>query len=75
MQAVWNHPQLRALKRIIDTDTPEGSIESFKPPGNNSSFEPNLGPVPALGEHTEEILADLGFEANEIKRFQENGVV
>lgn len=75
MPAVWDHPQLHALNRFIDTETPGGTVKSFKPPGNNSDYEPNLGPVPALGEHTEEILTDLGFDTNEIKRFQENEVV
>ena len=75
MPQVWNHPQLHALNRLIDTETPQGTVKSFKPPGNNSSYEPSLGPVPALGEHTEDILADLGFDASEIKRFQENEVV
>lgn len=75
MPAVWNHPQLLALKRQIETDTPQGTIKSFKPPGNNSSFEPSLGPVPALGEHTNQILTDLGFAASEIEQFQENEVV
>jgi len=75
MPEVWDHPQLHALNRLIDTDTPQGTVKSFKPPGNNSSYEPSLGPVPALGEHTAQILADLGFEASEIKRFQENKVV
>ena len=75
MPEVWGHPQLKALNRLIDTDTPKGAVKSFKPPGNNSSFEPSLGPVPALGEHTTEILSDLGFDTNEIKRFQETEVV
>lgn len=75
MPAVWDHPQLRALNRLIDTDTPEGRVKSFLPPGNNSSYAPSLGPVPALGEHTAEILNDLGFDATEIRRFEENEVV
>jgi itaconate CoA-transferase len=75
MPQVWDHPQLQALNRLIDTETPRGTVKSFKPPGNNSSFEPSLGPVPALGEHTVDILSDLGFVASEIKRFQENEVV
>ena len=75
MPEVWNHPQLQALNRLIDTDTPQGTVKSFKPPGNNSSYEPDLGPVPALGEHTVKILTDLGFKASEIKQFQENEVV
>ncbi len=32
-------------------------------------------PAPALGEHTEEILAALGFSAEEIRRLREDGVV
>ena len=75
MQAVWRHPQLQALQRITEVDTPAGTVASFKPPGNNSSFEPNLGPVPALGEHTREILADLGFDHSHIEEFYERGVV
>jgi len=75
MHQVWDHPQLKALNRLIDIETPQGTVKSFKPPGNNSSYEPSLGPVPALGEHTVDILADLGFDASEIKRFQENEVV
>ena len=75
MPAVWNHPQLHALNRLVDTQTPEGTVKSFLPPGNNSSYEPTLGPVPALGEHTEEILSGLGFDADEIERFRENEVV
>lgn len=75
MPAVWNHPQLHALNRLIDTETPNGTIKSFLPPGNNSSYQANLGPVPALGQHTEEILRELGFDPNEIQKFKENEVV
>jgi len=75
MPAVWNHPQLHALERLIDTETPNGTVKSFLPPGNNSSYQPNLGPVPALGQHTEEILRELGFDASEIQKFKENEVV
>ena len=75
MQAVWQHPQLQAIQRIIEVDTPAGSVSGFKPPGNNSSFEPSLGPVPSVGEHTREILAELGFDASRIEAFYDSGVV
>lgn len=75
MQAVWNHPQLNALNRLIITDTPEGEVSSFKPPGNNSSFEPALGPVPDIGEHSEDILSELGFTAEEIEVFKKSELI
>ena len=32
-------------------------------------------PAPELGEHTEEILADIGLDASEIARLRDQGVV
>lgn len=69
MQEVWEHPQLQSLNRIVETHTPAGIVKSFTPPGNNSSYESTLGPVPAVGEHTREILAELGYEMQEIDEF------
>lgn len=69
MAAVWQHPQLAALNRLVNTPTPNGVVTSFKPPGNNSEFEPTLGPVPAVGEHTRSILKELDFSADEINDF------
>ncbi len=75
MSSVWDHPQLGALKRLIEVETPEGPVKSFLPPGNNNSYEPSLSPVPAIGEQTTEILTELGFGPGEIKRFYDNEVV
>lgn len=75
MQAVWDHPQLKALGRFVDTETPQGTIKSLQPPGNNSSFEPSLGAVPAVGEHTRAILEELGFDSEAIDGFYANGLV
>ena len=75
MQAVWDHPQLKALKRMVQTETPAGTVESFLPPGNNSSYEPTLGAVPRIGEHTRLILEELGFSVEQIEHFYADGVV
>ena len=69
MEAVWKHPQLNALKRLVTTSTPKGVITSFKPPTNNSEIEPTLSAIPGLGEHTQPILEELEFNADEIQRF------
>jgi formyl-CoA transferase len=34
-----------------------------------------LGPAPALSEHTDAVLAEAGFDANEIADFHARGVV
>lgn len=75
MQDVWNHPQLRALKRIVETETPAGTVNSFLPPGNNNQYQAALGPVPAIGEHTQEILRDLNFSDDEIRDFSESEII
>ena len=72
---VWNHPQLAALDRIIPIQTPAGIVSGFKPPGNNNAFEPSLSPVPALGEHTKQILEELNYSAAEIEKFYIDKVV
>lgn len=70
MASVWDHPQLRALGRIMDTDSPAGPLKSFRPPGNNSDYESASGDIPALGQHTVAILTELGFQETDIERFR-----
>ncbi|MEQ8956272.1 MAG: CaiB/BaiF CoA-transferase family protein [Gammaproteobacteria bacterium] len=75
MSAVWNHRQLKALQRQVEVPTPGGPVPAFRPPGNNSSFEPVLGAVPALGEHTYAILDELGFSETEKQELSQQQVV
>jgi itaconate CoA-transferase len=58
---VWNHPQLKARQRWTEVDTPVGKIPTLKPVGSSHSDDFQLTKVPALGEHTESILKELGF--------------
>ena len=75
MEAVWNHPQLKALGRLVPVPTPQGVISSFKPPTNNSEFDPCLSAVPSLGQHTRDILEELEFSHIEIENFFNKEVV
>ena len=75
MDKVWNHEQLKKLNRLVVTDTPGGEVSTFLPPTNNSEFDPVISPVPALGEHSQKILDELGFTKHEIQMFQNSKVV
>jgi itaconate CoA-transferase len=55
------HPQLRERGRVREVDSEVGPLEMFLPPAIFQGMEPVMNPVPALGQHTESILEELGF--------------
>jgi itaconate CoA-transferase len=55
------HPQLAARQRWTTADSPVGTIAALLPPHNLQDAAPRMGRVPALGEHTRQILAELGL--------------
>jgi itaconate CoA-transferase len=60
--AVAAHPQLAARGRWVNVASPVGTIPALLPPHNLQHVPPRMGAVPALGEHTNEILAELGVK-------------
>jgi crotonobetainyl-CoA:carnitine CoA-transferase CaiB-like acyl-CoA transferase len=66
MHAVWAHPQLRARDRWRDVETAAGTIPALLPPGSWADGPPRMDAVPALGQHTDSILAALGYKADAI---------
>ena len=75
MQAVWAHPQLAARKRWREVGTAAGPVPALLPPGSWEECEPRMDPVPALGEHSEAILANLGYPASRIAELRSAGVI
>jgi crotonobetainyl-CoA:carnitine CoA-transferase CaiB-like acyl-CoA transferase len=63
MSAVWRHPQLMARNRWTTVGTPAGEIPALLPPGVPSSFNARMDPIPAVGQHTDAILRELGFSS------------
>jgi itaconate CoA-transferase len=55
------HPQLAARDRWREVGTPHGPVRALLPPVTVPGREPVLGAVPAVGQHTAAIRAELGF--------------
>ena len=70
-------PHYLARDMILPTTLPDG-VE-VKMPGISPKLSETPGVVrwsgPALGQHTDEVLAELGFEAAEVARLREAGAV
>jgi itaconate CoA-transferase len=61
VEAFLAHPQLRARGRVTQVDTPVGPLMSFLPAVTIPGMTPVMGPVPAVGEHTKALLAEIGL--------------
>ena len=75
MHEVWDHAQLRARARWREVETPAGKIKAMLPPGVPDSFEPRMDPIPAIGQHTDAILGELGYDKAAIAGLKAGGVV
>jgi len=58
---VLAHPQLAARERWFDIDSPVGALQAFQHPMNIEGLERPSSRVPALGEHTDQVLAEVGL--------------
>ena len=75
MRDVWAHPQLAARDRWRDIGTPQGVIPALLPPATPDTFDARMDPVPALGEHTDAILAEIGLTGAEIATLRSEGAI
>jgi itaconate CoA-transferase len=72
---VWDHPQLAARDRWREVNTPGGPIRALLPPFTFGDFEAVMGDVPALGQHTDAVLGELGYSPAEISDLRGAGAL
>jgi itaconate CoA-transferase len=75
LAGVWDHAQLRARNRYASVETPAGPVEVLRHPMNVRGIETPVLPPPALGEHTDAILTELGFDEASRADLRARGVV
>ena len=69
MKELANSPDLRKSGSIVEVDHKvRGKYLTIGSPIKFSDLEIEVGPSPVLGEHTDEVLADLGYSADDIAK-------
>ena len=69
------HSSSTARNRWREVDTTTGPIQALLPPPVIDGYDPPMGPVPGLGQHTDAVLGELGFGQDDIAQLREQGAI
>jgi itaconate CoA-transferase len=69
------HPQLEAGNSWRDVQSPVGPLKALRPPARLQGVEPAMGPIPDIGQHSEAVLEELGFERPLIAQWKQTGLI
>ena len=61
VETFLQHPQLHSRDRVRKVGSPNGPLTSFLPAITIPGVSPVMGDIPAVGEHTKAIMAELGL--------------
>ena len=75
LEEFWEHPQLLARGRVAEVGSPVGLLPALQPATTSNEWPPRFDPVPATGEHTRALLAELGYKSDEVEQLERDGVV
>lgn len=72
---VVSHTHLRTRDRWRQVDSPVGPLPVLLPPPVVTAWEPTIGALPDIGEHTDTVLAGLGLAPADIALLREQRVI
>jgi len=72
---LWAHPQLAARGAWVTVGSSVGRIKTLAPAAKTDGYAPKLEAIPAVGEHTDAILDEIGFSASEVAALRASGSI
>ena len=74
-QEFWDHPQHAARNRKRTVATASGPIEALLPPIQLAGMETRMEAIPGVGQHSRDILAELGYDDGAITALKASGAI
>ena len=76
MKEIAYDPALRASGSVVEVQHKErGTYLTVGSPIKFSEFTPEITASPLLGQHTDDVLAELGYDADTVDALHTKGVV
>lgn len=75
VEDLLSHPQHTGRGRVRNVASPAGPLQALVPAILLDGAEPRMDEIPSLGQHTDAILAELGYTPQQIERFRQDGVI
>jgi len=75
VRGLLEHPQLEARDRWREVGSPVGPLRALLPPAIIDTIDPLMAPIPSVSEHTEKILAELGYDDDTVATLRQAAAI
>ena len=75
VQEFVEHPQLKARGRWSQVGSSAGTLPALLPPVTMEGVETVMNEIPELGQHTDAILSENGFDAETIAKWRQEKII